>query len=216
MMNAIRAVQHYSLLDSWVARLALLISKGEHPVSYGSLSLRLSFGLLWLGMGIATFFALRTTAILSRSDSFLKIFGGVVTVVGFPLVSGYVSFIGYFHMLGALPSALLNAYSPHRWLAFEVVASLICVFLYLFWNLPSRVLWGLVLLVLHFAIWTWVVLRGAGSGHILLWPGYDWTPFTREQPSLIYPWLGLLASLAWASYIRSSNSGMVSKRIALN
>jgi hypothetical protein len=118
----------------------------------------------------------------------------------------YTSFRGYLTMLGSIPQALLYAYVPDRWLGIEVLASLVGVFLYAFskWFRNSR--FGLPMLVLHFAVWSWLVIRGAGSGNILLWPGYSWILLTREHPSLIYPLLGLLASVVWGLYLRRSIS----------
>jgi len=84
-------------------------------------------------------------------------------------------------MLGSLPRALLYAYAPYRWLAIEVVASVVCVFLYVFLKWPAKDRWGLLLLGLHFAIWTWIL-----------------------RPSLIYPCLGFVTSLAWGLYLRQS------------
>lgn len=205
MVNAVRSLLHPAS-NSWVYGLALLIRRGRHPLSYGDPALRFAFVFLWAGAAIVMFLCLRMLARFSITDLFLRTFGGIVAVAGFPIACGYVSFLGYLRMLASFPRALLYAYVPHRWLAVEVLAGMACVFLYAFWKwpAPAKAQWGLLLLGLHFAIWTWFVMLGAGSGHILLWPGYDWTSLTREQPSLIYLLFGLLASLAWGLYVRQS------------
>jgi len=123
---------------------------------------------------------------LSFSDVFLRTFAGIVAVAGFPLTAGYVSFRGYVQMLSSIPRAFLYAYAPHRWLAVEVMATLVCIFLYVFLKWPTKARWGLLLLCLHFAVWTWFVFIGGGKSLI------------------IFPLLGFLASLAWGMYVRQS------------
>ena len=179
-VNELTSMQH-PVRVSWVDRLRFLITGGPDGSSY-----HFAFRLLWAASAATLFLSLRILARLSFMGVFLRTFAGVVAVAGFPLAAGYVSFRGYLHMLGSLPAALLYAYSPHRWLAIEVIASLVCVFVYVFLKWPAGAWWGLLLLSLHFAIWAGFMAYG------------------RQERFLRYLLLGFLASLAWGLYVRQS------------
>jgi len=200
MANSVRSVLHNGG-DSWVYRLAVTLGVGV-PLSYNDPGLRFAFLLLWLGSATLAFLCIRLLSRSASLRSFFLIISGVVAVAGFPVVSAYISFRGYVTMFGSIPQALFYAYSPDRWLGIEVLASLFGVFLYAFSKRFKDSRFSLVMLVLHFAVWSWLVILGAGSGNILLWPGYSWIPLTREHPGLIYPLLGLLASIVWGLYLR--------------
>ena len=178
MVNDLRSIQHPSQ-RSWVDDLQLLMAGVGRAPSY-----HFAFTFLWAMSAAVLFLCLRMLARFSISDVFLRTFAGIVAVIGFPLAAGYISYLGYLHMLGSIPRALLYAYAPYRWLAIEVMAALVCVLLYVFLKWPSKARWGLLLLGLHFAVWTWLVLLGFFS--------------------LVYPLLGFLASLAWGLYVRQS------------
>jgi hypothetical protein len=176
--NAISSIQNPAG-KSWVDELQFLIAGGRDAPSY-----HFAFGFLWATSTAVLFLCLRMLARLSFSDVFLRTFGGIVVVAGFPLTAGYVSFRGYLRMLSSFPRAFLYAYAPHRWLAIEVMATLVCIFLYVFLKWPTKARWGLFLLALHFVIWTWFVLIGG------------------DESLIIFPPLGFLASLAWGLYAR--------------
>lgn len=181
--DAVRSIQHPAG-KSWVDDLQWLIAGAWHAPSY-----RFAFCLLWATSTITLFLCLRMLVRLSFSDVFLRTFAGIIAVAGFPLTVVYISFPGYLHMLGSFPRALLYVFAPHRWLAVEVIASLACSFLFLFLKWPSKALWGLLLLCLHFAIWTWFVLIG------------------DERSLIVFPPLSFLASLAWGLYVRQAEAG---------
>lgn len=204
MANSVRSVLHGSVLSSWVWRF-LATLRFERPLSYEDSGLRFAFVLLWLGSAAFVFLCVRLLSRTSFIRSLLLIVSGIVAVAGFPIASGFTSFRGYLGMLSSIPKALLYAYAPFRWLGVEMIASLVGVFLYAFSQWFRSLRFGLLLLVLHFALWSWLVILGAGSGNILLWPGYSWIPLTHEHPSLIYPLLGLLASAVWLLCVRHAN-----------
>jgi len=203
MANAVRSILH-SGGDYWIYRLCLVMTGVRRPASYEDPGLRFAFFFLWMASAAVVFLIVWLLSRFSFVRIFLRVFAGIVAVVGFPIANGYASFRAYLDTLGSLPQAFLYAYAPHRWLGVEVLASLVGIFLYVFVKWPKKAMWGLLLLFLHFALWSWLVLLGAGSGNILLWPGYSWTRLTRENPSLIYPLLGVLTSLVWGLYLRKS------------
>jgi hypothetical protein len=180
MTNSIRSVQHPAK-NSWSDDLELLIARSGYAPGHNIASI-----FLWVISAAFLFFCLRALASLLIVDFFLRTFGGIFAVADFPLVAAYVSFFGYLHMLGSFKSALLYAYAPHRWLGVEVVASHVCVFSCVFLQCPPKGWWGLLLLVLHFSIWTWFVFTGG------------------NQSLLIFLLLGFLASLAWGFYLWQS------------
>jgi hypothetical protein len=180
MANAIQSTEHPAK-NSWSDDLRLLIARSGYAPGHNIVSI-----FLWAISAGFLFSCLRALASLSIVGLFLRTFGGIVAVAGFPLVAGYVSFFGYLHMLGLFQSALLYAYAPSRRLGVGLGASLVCVFSCVFLQWPPKGWWGLLLLGLHFSIWTWFV-------------------FTGGNPSLrTYLLLGFLASLAWAFYVRQS------------
>jgi hypothetical protein len=179
MVNTLSSVEHPAT-NSWVDRLYLLVKGTSHPQFYDGRAHRLAFALLWGASATVLFLCVWMLSRFSFGGPFLRTVGGIVAVAGFPLASGYLTSRGYLHMFGSLPRALLYAYAPNNWLTVEVLASLVCIFLYAFRKWPTSVGYGLFLLCLHFAIWTWLV---------------------RGQPSLIYPILGFFASLAWGLYV---------------
>lgn len=138
---------------------------------------------------------MRFLARLQILDLVLRTFAGIIAVTGFPLACGYISFRGYLRMFGSVTRALLYVYAPHRWLAIEVLISLACISVYVFLKWPTKARWGLLLLCLHFVIWTWFSSMGG------------------ERSQLIYPLLGLLASLAWGAYVRRSVEKAATSRL---
>lgn len=203
MANSVRSVLHGGG-DSWVYRLSVTLGFGR-PLSYEDSGLRFAFLLLWLGSATLVFLCVRLLSRSSSLRSLLRVVSGMVAVAGFPIASAYTSFRGYLNMLRSIPQALLYAYAPHRWLGLEALASLVGLFLYAFSKRLQKATLALPMLFLHFAVWSWLVIFGAGSGNILLWPGHSWVSLTREHPSLIYPLLGLLASVVWGLYVRRPN-----------
>lgn len=177
--NTMASAQHPET-NSWADKLYTLTigDKQSQPDGHAH---RFAFFLLWGAAALVLFLCVRTLSGLSFTDFLLRTFAGVVAVAGFPLVSGYLTFRGYLHMLGSFPRALLYAYAPHNWLAVEVTASLVCVFIYAFGKWNRRTRWGLLLLALHFGVWTWLI---------------------RDLPIAICPLLGFPASVAWALYAR--------------
>jgi hypothetical protein len=175
--NGAISAQHLAR-DSWVDRLQSMITPSHYAWSY-----QFAFGILWAGAAVLVFTLLRLSARLS-SDFILRTGGGIVSVLGFPLIFGYVSFRGFLHMLRSPSQALLYAYSPHRWLLAEVIVSIVCVLIYASLSLPSKRFStvALLLLLLHFAFWSWFALTDGAS-------------------LLIYVLLGLLASLVWSRYV---------------
>jgi hypothetical protein len=116
-----------------------------------------------------------------------------VAIAGFPLIFAY----GCHNLLLLI-------------LLIEVAAALICTFFYVYQIWPRSTPWAISLAVLHFGFWSWCTWNGGYfspgwvGGVPLFWPGYTLTWLTVEDPLLIFPWLGFLATLAWGGYVRQS------------
>lgn len=178
----------------WVLQIEFLLTGDYRPPSLvDDPKLRFAFFFLWAVSALGIFLLLRLSARFSLTEKFLRTVGGIVAVAGFPL-------------------ALVYACHTYSLLRVEVLAALVCTFFYLYRNWPSRAYWAFLLLVLHFAFLSWCAwalrhyppLGDSAALAIvpLLWPGVKLTRLTVEAPELIYPWLGLLASLAWGFYVR--------------
>ena len=178
----------------WVLHMKFLLTGDYRTHSLvADTKLRLAFVFLWAVSALGIFLLLRTLVRFSLTRSFLRIAAGVIVVAGFPLIFAY----------GCHTLLLLL-------LLVEVVAALLCTVFYAYRNWPSRALWAISLAVLHFTFWSWCTWNGDYfppgwvGGVPLLWPGYTLTWVTVKDPVLIYPWLGLLATLAWGLYVRQS------------
>ena len=174
----------------WVLKLELLITGGyRHHSPFDDPALRFAFVFLWVVSATVVFLCIRTVARFPFTAVFLRTFAGIVAVAGFPLTCVY-------------------AFRAVSWTLVEIGAALICVYLYVSRNWPSRTLWGVMLLVLHFTFWSlyaWSLHNFPPPGGVpLLWPGYGLTSLTHKDPLLIYPLAGFGASLAWGLYVRQS------------
>jgi len=110
----------------------------------------------------------------------LKSFAGIVAVAAIP----------FYWLCETYSASHRYGWNPLRAIQFyELVVVLICVSLYLRWNLPIP-LWGTVLgILLHFGFWFWQF----GTYYIFIGNG---------GPLILLPTIGLGASLVWLLYIR--------------
>jgi hypothetical protein len=179
----------------WVLQLEQLIAGGYRVhSSVDDPMLRAAFGFLWVGSGVSIFLLLRILSRFSFTRVLLGNFAGIVAVAGFPLACVFVC-----------PD--LYAYHGVSLTLVEVAAALVCAYLYAHRNWPSMPLWGTLPLFFHFSFWSWCAwtvryFPSLAGGVPLLWPGYNLSWLTTQAPQLIYPWFGLLATLAWAWYAR--------------
>lgn len=178
----------------WVLRLKFLLTGDYHTHSLvADPGLRLAFAVLWAGSALGIFLLFRILTRLSLTHAFLRIATGIIVVAGFPLI-----FIYGCHTLLVLV------------LLVEVGAALACIIFFAYRDWPSRAPWAISLAMLHFAFWSWCTWNGDYfspgwvGGVPLFWPGYTLTWITVKDPLLLYPWLGLLATLAWGFYVRQS------------
>jgi len=186
----------------WVLQLKFFITGdyGRHDLGDDP-KLRFAFILLWVLSAVGVFLLLRILARLSFTHVLLRTFAGIVAIAGFPLTLVY-AYLGAPH--AQTPGRSVAGFS---WALVEVAAALVCAFLYVSGRWPHRVFWAISLLVVHSAFWSFCAWGMRDSlfpwgGVPLLWPGYNLTRLTLETPQLIYPWLGSLATVAWALYAR--------------
>jgi hypothetical protein len=178
----------------WVLRMKFLLTGDYRTHSLvADPKLRLAFVFLWAVLSLGIFLLLRVLARFSLTRAFLRIAAGVIVVAGFPLIFAYGC-----HTLIFLLFLV------------EAVAALVCTVFYACGNSPSSALWAISLAVLHFTFWSWCTWNGDYcspgwmGGVPLFWPGYTLTWVTVKDPLLIYPWLGLLATIVWGLYVRQS------------
>lgn len=131
-----------------------------------------------------------------RVSPVLQIPAGVIAVAGFPLLALYKPIL--FFRNPRLTNAGLT------WpLFFEIAAAVACACFYYLrkWPLPSAA--SVLLLVMHFGLWTW--LTGTDVSLIFNARQYGSTGIAFWASSLFYwgcPVFGFLASLAWGLYVR--------------
>jgi hypothetical protein len=180
--------------NPWVVRLRLLFAPGRPLHTFMDARLRLAMGVLWGLFAVIVFLCLRMFSRFSFTDFFLRTFAGMIAIAGFPL-----AYMLCFHLyLG--------------WTVVEPAVALVCASLYLYRGWPISLPWSILLLVIHFGLWTLAACnpRIPVPGWFLLWPGYDWMPLTRHYPNLIYPLLGFFSTLCWVAYVR--HSGVTEQR----
>lgn len=185
----------------WVLQLESLITEGHRPHSpVDDPLLRFAFVLLWVISALGVFLLLRVLSRFSLVQVFLRTCGGIIAVAGFALAYLYVNIsVRYTSTLGRVAGL--------SWAMGEVAVALLCTFLYLLGRWPWRAPWTIVLLFLHFTLWSflaWGMRYSPLAGVPLLWPGFRLSTLTTEAPQLIYPWLGFLTSLAWGLYVRAT------------
>ena len=172
----------------WVVRLQRLLAPQSAPHSFLDLNLRWSIGLLWLSSAILVFIFLRLAAKFTRAHDSLLALAGLMTVAGFPLAYTYAR-RGTVWGLGALVAII------------GIAAAVV----YLIVRRRPATLWIAVIALLYFGFCSLGALTAGQSRLLLLWPGYDWLPFTKRHPDLIYPILGFCSTLLWATYVKSSS-----------
>jgi len=109
---------------------------------------------------------------------------GLASLLAMPLIVLYVRSVT--PLLPGFPRI------PTRFLAFELLAAVLCGVLYLSgsWPFPG---WSIVgLLGLHFVFWTWICFAGLR--------------FWLYLPSAVFPALGFLACLAWGIGLNQKRS----------
>lgn len=178
---------------SWSRSLRLLISallrpNSEKPGDDPHLQRLIAFIFGWLL--VAFVFALLH---LSARVSFVR--------VPFLIAGGFVA-------LGGLPAVLLYAGFGNRVLltAMMVLGASYTILYVCFSSLVSEEL-SLLLLLGYFIFSSWVAWRSWTTfplGVYLLWPGWDFLLITYSFLKTVYPLLGFILSVAWATYVRET------------
>jgi hypothetical protein len=185
-------------LNAQVAKIPLvvtfqhLIAPGRSLHSFLDTSLQLAIGLLWVSSTAVIFGLLQ---LLRRSSSLQFVFR---TVAGIVAIGGFA--LAYLYARWSLPWALD---------LLLVVLAVACVLLYLVGGWPLSAPWSLMLLSLYFAFWTLRAWTNGGPGWLLLWPGWNTNPVTREHPNIIYPVLGYCSTIIWAFYVKTRQENRI-------
>jgi len=141
-----------------------------------------SFLLVWL-LVILFFITFRLLADGTFAKIVLRVLTGVVAIAGLPVA---------------------HIYSGHPTMFFlkaELILSVGCIILYAYRKWPVSDLVSLLLLVLHFGVWTWVIWDSFSLGLDALWPAWDsW--YISKETRLAYALLGFASTFFWAAYIR--------------
>lgn len=180
--NTVRSAQHPST-RSWVESLQSIVAQTHFTISY-----RFGRVVLCCLSAMVLLLFLRLTDRFRIMTPLLRAFGGFVAVVGLPLIAGYVSFVGYLHMFDSFSRALLYVYAPYNWLTFEVLIVIFWVSYCIFREHVPPARWDCLVIVVHFALWTYVGLNGNRS----------------ELTTLGI--FGGFASLAWIHYLRVASA----------
>lgn len=180
----------------WVLKLAS--TPGYVPDSFLDPKLLRVIAVLWAVSAVVIFLCLRVLSRFSFATLFLRPFIGIVAVGGFPL--------GYLYSRWDI-----------RWLGdlLLVVVAVTCALLYLYGKWPLSRRWSILLICLHFGLWSLRALGTSGPGLLVLWPGYKWIPVIRFHPDLIYPLLGFCSTLLWAAHVRQSEAREESRSPAM-
>jgi len=175
--------------DPWSLQLAT--TPLRTPDSFLDPKLTRATALLWVVSATIVFLCVKPIAKLSFGKNLLRSFIGITAVSGFPLADLYVRWS---------PARIVNLLIISAAAAYVLV---ILVSAFRKWSSP----WTIPLIFLYFGLCGLRAL-GTGPGLQLLWPGYEFVPFAKFHPDLIYPFLGLCCTISWAAYIsRSSTSG---------
>lgn len=109
-------------------------------------------------------------------------------------------------MCGLLALPLLCLYQGHTQLFLEVelVAAIVGLLLWIYGKALTVTWLTIVLLTLHFGVWTMFCSYRSFRGWILLWPGWHWAWGIYDLAWLGFPLLGVFSTVLWAMCLRRS------------
>jgi|ERR1700722_11988671 len=168
---------------SWAIRLrSLYLSHYRHHIekslddSHGVFLV--AFLLVW-SLTLVALLSQRALATFPKGKKVLLPFIGIVSISGYPIAVLYVANGGLL------------------FLQLEAVVGVIFALLYLYRGWPTALSLSIILLTLHFALWSWGFQYSTWPGWILFWPGWSWVWRSGKWSSLVYPLIGFSSSMTW-------------------
>jgi hypothetical protein len=152
-----------------------------HAVSLGRVDFLLFYLELFMILTAAIFLCLRLTRRFSLTQVLLRPIAGAIALTGFPLVCLYrQNRLSFF-------------------LGVELALTAVCFLLWMYRRWPVSAPLNVVLLILHYALWSLF----SGAAHVASSP---WAWGIWDYAWFVYPALGLAYTLVWAAYFRHSGS----------
>jgi len=184
---------------SWPVRLRLAYISRHYPhaqrVMDDSHGVLVAAWILVWGIAILAFCCLSLLSRFRWAKRVLNPLSGLLAVVGIPVAAMWTS--------GGklLPFAVV-----------EGLASVAFVFLYLYKNWPTSTLLRVILLTIHFGLWSWLIQGSNWPGWILLGPWSNWVWHFGDYFSPVYPLLGFCLAITWGcmSQTRANDIAVVS------
>jgi len=187
-------------LESWVAKVYYRFQTFEPQVVVAQ-------ALLSILLAAFTFLALRLLSRFSATEKMLRTIAGAIGVLAGPgvaLIFPEAFSFAYEVLIGDYYQWFYRVEQYRGWLCVELLLVSICMLLY--YLRQRSVFLPLVLLVLHFSLWSWTtgmhanlirLARDYGSLKVAFWisASFYWA----------IPVLGLFSSACWVVYIRRSN-----------
>jgi hypothetical protein len=159
-------------------KIQVWLSAHLHLHPHSQLAGHIAFVLLALEIALAAFVLLEIASYISSPHALPLSIAGIASLIALPL--GWV----YAARLREPPPGLPTL--SNIWLNVELIGTILCAILYILkkWPLPKWA--GILLIVLHFALWAWLFPVGA---------------FWLDPFQSVFPLVGLCSSLAWALYL---------------
>jgi hypothetical protein len=177
-----RPNRFFSFFENGEASLQIKVNALLHLHPHNAVGANTAF--LILALALAALILLILTVLL-RLPSFERLFrstAGAISLIALPVAWLCVS-----QLLG-VPAPLPNP--PNVLLYAELIGAVATAILYLYAKWPAPAWLSVVLLGVHFGFWNWIVSGGP----------YFW----RDPFRLVFPLVGLAATLLWAIYISTT------------
>jgi hypothetical protein len=141
-----------------------------------------TFVLVWV-LAALIFLSLLSGSRLRFLSSGMELFGGICALLALP--------IGCF-------------YQGHTQLFLEVelVAAFVGLLLWTYGKTLTSTWLNVVLVALHFGLWTIFCSHQSFGGWILLWPGWHWAWGIYDLAWIAYPLLGVCSMMLWGICLR--------------
>jgi len=140
-----------------------------------------TFVLVW-ALIATIFLCLFSASRLRFLNSGTKLFGGICALLALPI--------------GCLFQGHIQVF-----LEVELVAAFVGLLLWTYEKALTATWLSIVLLMLHFGVWTVFCSYHSFRGLAVLWPGWHWAWGINDLAWFVYPFLGFCSSMLWATYL---------------
>jgi len=143
------------------------------------------FLLIWISAAVL-FCIFHLSSRFHAPGTIRNVLSGIIVIVGFPL-------------------ACMHHAPAQLFLQVELAIAIACLGLFVYKRWPVSWPLNVLLLVLHYGLWTLFSGNPFWASTFLLWPGWRWIYRIGPSAQLISPVLGLSSALVWGTLVKRSH-----------